>query len=54
MSSNSVKDYQGAKHWAYYVHQKIKKKYTKVEKYNETDTDLIKLFKIMVSKSVLI
>lgn len=27
--AEKLKDYQGAKHWAVYVHNKIKKKYSK-------------------------
>jgi hypothetical protein len=42
-----------SKHWAVYVHNKIKMKYGKNEKYNENvDGDIVNLFKLLVYKTV--
>lgn len=42
-----------SKHWAVYIHNKIKIKYNKNEKYNDAvDGDIVHLFKLLVYKTV--
>ena len=48
------KYYLGAKHLAGIMHQKIKAKYAKEEKYGEDENDLLNLFKILKYKTIAI
>ena len=48
------KYYLGAKHLAAILHQKIKTKYAKEEKYGEEEADLLNIFKISKYKTIAI
>lgn len=48
------KYFLGAKHLAAILHQKIKTKYAKEEKYGEDEADLMNIFKILKYKTIAI
>lgn len=41
----------GYKHWANVINAKLKAKYSKTEKYGDTEADLLNLFKILKDKT---
>ena len=48
------KYFLGAKHLAAILHQKIKTKYAKEEKFGEEEADLMNIFKILKYKTIAI